>query len=91
MSRPGLLSLVACLFLVYAGGESSHSAMTPEEKHTMRYVRLQVAAFYDLFRHLIKCFLFPFAGEKSWRCLTMLTILTWLVLFRVQAFFVKLS
>lgn len=36
MSRPGLLSLVACLFLVYAGGESSHSSMTPEEKHTMR-------------------------------------------------------
>lgn len=36
MSRPDLLLLVTCLFLVYAGVKCSHSAMTPEEKHTMR-------------------------------------------------------
>ncbi|XP_073242535.1 ER degradation-enhancing alpha-mannosidase-like protein 3 [Porites lutea] len=36
MSRPDLLLLVTCLFLVYAGVKCSHSAMTPEGKHTMR-------------------------------------------------------
>lgn len=45
MCRAGLLSLVACLSLVYAGGESSHSSMTPEEKHTMRERVL------EMFRH----------------------------------------
>lgn len=42
MSWCGLLSLVACLYLVYAGGESSHSPMTPEEKHTMRVKVLEM-------------------------------------------------
>ena len=37
-SRPDLLLLVTCLFLVYAGVKSSYSSMTPEEKHIMRYV-----------------------------------------------------